>query len=93
VRSKVWFEVGGRFAIGEGGFELLHAIDVIGSLAGAAQQVGWSYRHAWGYVRRAEEVLGVSLLLTRSGKGPARGATLTAHARRLIEAFEKARGR
>jgi molybdate transport system regulatory protein len=89
VRSKIWLEVNGRFAIGEGGLELLNAISVIGSLAGAAQQVGWSYRHAWGYLRRAENVLGVRLLTTRVGKGAARGATLTPHARRLIRLFEK----
>ena len=89
IRSKVWFEVDGRFAVGEGGVDLLNAIAVIGSLAGAAQQVGWSYRHAWGYVRRAEQVLGVPLISTRTGKGAARGATLTVQARRLIRLFEE----
>ena len=48
------FEVDGQFVIGEGGFDLLNAVSTTGSLTGAAQTVGWSYRHAWGYLRRAD---------------------------------------
>ena len=88
VRSKVWLEVRGEFAIGEGGVELLTRIPRLGSLARAARDVGWSYRHAWGYVRHAEDVLGVRLILTKSGKGAARGTTLTPAAERLIEWFD-----
>lgn len=76
------------FAIGEGGVELLRAIEVHGSLAGAAQAVGWSYRHAWGYLRRAEAVLGASLTAVRNGKGASRGAILTPAARDLIRAIQ-----
>lgn len=67
----------GRFAIGEGGAELLKAIDAEGSLVAGARRIGWSYRHAWGYVRRAENVLGVTLISNRAGKGRARGSVLT----------------
>ena len=74
----------GRFAIGEGGGELLKAVEREGSLAQAARRVGWSYRHAWGYVRRAETVLGVPLLLPKSGKGRARGMLLTTAAKVLV---------
>ena len=77
MRSKTWLEVDGRFAIGEGGVALLAAIREYGSLAEAAKRVGWSYRHAWGYVRRAEMVLGHDLIETRSGKGKHRGTLLT----------------
>ena len=80
----MWVEVRGEFAIGQGGVELLAAIADSGSLAHAARHVGWSYRHAWGYVRRAERVLGMSLLVTRSGKGAARGTQLTRAAERLV---------
>ena len=84
LRSKRWIEVNGRFAIGEGGGELLRAIETEGSLAGGARQVGWSYRHAWGYVRRAERVLGVSLLSTKPGKGRTRGAVLSSEAKAVV---------
>ena len=84
LRHKQWIELNGRFAIGEGGAELLRAVDVRGSLAEGARQIGWSYRHAWGYVRRAEEVLGVALVSTRSGKGSARGTIITNAARDIV---------
>jgi molybdate transport system regulatory protein len=89
VRRKFWLEVDGEFAIGEHGIALLRAIQREGSLAGGASALGWSYRHAWGYVRRAERVLGTSLIATRAGKGVQRGAELTRDARRLITVVER----
>ena len=85
VRTKVWLELGGRFAIGDGGLRLLLGISATGSLAAAVREIGWSYRHAWGYLRRAEEVLGVPLIVARPGKGAARGTALTEHGRFLLE--------
>jgi molybdate transport system regulatory protein len=87
VRTKVWLEVENRFAIGEGGIGLLRAVAEHGSLAAAARKVGWSYRHSWGYVRRAEEVLGIRLLATRNGKGANRGTELTVDATALLSEF------
>ena len=84
-RTKLWFEVDGRFAIGEGGFELLRAIRQRGSLAEAAKQVGWSYRHAWGYLRRAEQTLHSPLTSRRAGKGKQRGVDLTPAGVALLE--------
>ena len=84
LRRKHWIELDGRFVIGEGGAELLQAVDRRGSLAEGARQIGWSYRHAWGYVRRAETVLGVSLLSTKAGKGSARGTVITDAARDIV---------
>src|SRR5688572_11527937 len=85
LKSKRWIEVDGQFAIGEGGGRLLIAIVESGSLTGAARQVGWSYRQAWGYIRRAESVLGVPLLSTRAGKGASRGAQLTTQAAEVVK--------
>lgn len=85
VKTKVWLELDGRFAIGDGGLRLLLAISATGSLAAAVREIGWSYRHAWGYLRRAEEVLGLPLIVARPGKGTARGTALTDHGRLLLE--------
>ena len=84
LRTKHWLEVDGQFAIGEGGIELLAAVAREGSLARGAIAVGWSYRHAWGYLRRAEKVLGTALIATRFGKGHSRGAELTTDGQRLL---------
>jgi len=79
--------------IGEGGAELLQAVDRLGSLAEGARHIGWSYRHAWGYIRRAEAVLGVSLVATRAGKGAARGTVITDVARDITLLPERLRSR
>jgi molybdate transport system regulatory protein len=91
IRTKAWVEREGRFVIGEGGIALLSAVAAHGSLAEGARQIGWSYRHAWGYLRRAEAVLGESLTVTRAGKGMARGAALTDAARLIIKQMRAAR--
>ena len=48
VHHKVWLDAGRRFAVGDGGTDLLRAIDVTGSIRAAARRVGWSYRHEIG---------------------------------------------
>ena len=93
VRTKRWIEVDGAFAIGECGGELLKAVADHGSLASGARQVGWSYRHAWGYLRHAERVLGVPLLAPKSGKGAARGSVLTHEARAVLATLLSENGR
>jgi molybdate transport system regulatory protein len=92
-KTKIWLEHGGRFMIGDGGLHLLEGIARSGSLAEAVREIGWSYRHAWGYLRRAESVLGAPLLLTRPGKGAARGTTLTPAGRLLLERLRALRDR
>jgi len=59
---------------------LLSAVQSGGSLAQAARDLGLSYRHAWGLVRQAEQLLGHSLL--RRGRG--QGSTLTDLGQRLV---------
>lgn len=92
VRTKRWIEVNGEFAIGQCGGELLKAIEAHGSLASGARQVGWSYRHAWGYLRHAERVLGVPLLAPKSGKGTGRGSVLTHEARAVMATLRSKNG-
>ena len=77
VKTKVWLELGDRFVIGDGGLQLLLGIARSGSLAAASKTIGWSYRHAWGYLRRADEVLGAPLTFARPGRGASRGTGLT----------------
>lgn len=84
LRTKVWLEYGGEFVIGEGGLDLLAGIARSGSLTRAACDLGWSYRHAWGYVRRAERALRMPLTRSVPGKGRNRGMALTAAGERLV---------
>src|SRR5262249_60299713 len=52
VKTKVWLELSGEFFVGDGGIRLPGGIFQHGSLAQAVREIGWSYRHAWGDLRR-----------------------------------------
>jgi len=91
VRAKTWLEREGRFALGEGGADLLGAIASRGLTLRSCSCRGWSYRHAWGYIRRAEAVLGVKLTARRSGKGAARGMIPSRDGRAVLAALLSAR--
>ena len=93
VKTKVWLDRDGRFVVGDGGLRLLLAIIEHGSLLGAAREIGWSYRHAWGYLRRAEAALGRPLTEARPGKGSSRGTVLTEAGRLVVERLAEVRSR
>ena len=93
LKTKVWIERRGRFVIGDGGLKLLFGVLEHGSLLRAAKQIGWSYRHAWGYLKRADAALGAPLTTPRPGKGASRGMALTETGRLVLERLLAARNR
>jgi len=91
VKAKIWIEADGRNIIGEGRFELFRKIHELGSLRAAAGELGISYRHAWGQIRKLEDRLGLKLVDHRVG-GPGGGGTvLTDTAKTLLACFGSAR--
>jgi molybdate transport system regulatory protein len=93
VKTKVWLELGGEFFAGDGGIHLLGGILSHGSLARTVREIGWSYRHAWGYLRRAEGALHTPIVRNRSGRGAARGMELTETGHLLLERLRALRDR
>jgi molybdate transport system regulatory protein len=93
VRNKVWLEFRGRFALGDGGIELLRAVEAAGSLRGAAAQVGWSYRHALRYLDHAERACGTELVARARGGHTRGGAHLTPAGRDLVLRYGRFRRR
>ena len=93
LRFKIWLaedtEAGGDGFLGEGRFQLLFAIDRAGSLRKAAEQLGISYRKAWGDIRAAEAHLGFELVNRHRGGNSGGSSVLTERARQLLQAFEK----
>jgi molybdate transport repressor ModE-like protein len=63
---------------------LLQEIEARGSLLAAARHIGWSYHHAWQYLRLAEQPYGSPLVILRPGKGLRRGTELTVEGRGLL---------
>ncbi|MCW4020223.1 MAG: LysR family transcriptional regulator [Candidatus Bathyarchaeota archaeon] len=89
---KFWLEVEGSYVFGKGAFELLQKIQEVGTLSGAAEALGMSYRHAWGVIKKIEKRIGKPLLKTRKGgRIGGGGAELTETGRELIKAFSKLR--
>jgi len=93
LRFKIWLaedtKAGGDGFLGAGRFQLLFAIDRAGSLRKAAEQLGISYRKAWGDIRAAETHLGFELVMRQRGGNAGGSSVLTERARQLLQAFEK----
>ncbi len=69
--------------------DLLHAVEDNGSISAAARQLGYSYRHVWGELKRWETELGHLLIVWEKGQ-PAR---LTEFGTKLLWAERQAQAR
>lgn len=69
--------------------DLLHAVDNNGSISAAARDLGLSYRHVWGALKRWEETLAHALIVWEKGQ-PAR---LTEFGTKLLWAERQAQAR
>lgn len=91
-KCKAWIVFPGGTKFGQGRADLLRLVEREGSLKGAVERMGMSYRAAWGYLRELEEAAGFPFL-ERRGRGRAGGARLTARAKAFLAAFEGYRER
>ena len=69
--------------------DLLHAVQDSGSISGAARQLGLSYRHVWGELKRWETELGHALIVWEKGQA----ARLSELGRKLLWAERQAQAR
>lgn len=88
---KAWLENDeGESVLGEGGSDILAAVDREGSVSGAAERLGMSNRYALERILKMEERAGTDLVeRTRGGKGGG-GSSLTDAGRRLLDVYERA---
>jgi len=87
-KYKIWLEQGDTYVFGDGLVLILERIDRCGSINQAARQIGMSYRHAWGTIRKAEEALGYELLHRRVGGDDGGGAELTAAGKEMLRNYQ-----
>ena len=90
-RIKVWIEVGGKPAFGDGKLRWLERIEETGSLRAAAQALAMSYRGLWGRLRGAEERFGFRLIERRTGGAGGGGVQLTDEGRALVALYRRFR--
>lgn len=85
LRMHLWLETDEGLFFGIGRALLLAKVQEYGSLKKAADDLGMSYRAAWGKIRKTEEVLGVRLVVQSGSKKE--GYQLTEFGKTLTEKF------
>ncbi|MCU0587938.1 MAG: LysR family transcriptional regulator [Syntrophobacteraceae bacterium] len=85
MRIHLWIESHNGLSFGLGRAMLLSKVDRFGSLRKAADDMGMSYRAAWGKIRKSEEVLGIKLIVRSSSRKD--GCQLTEMGRHLMESY------
>ena len=85
IRVKFWIENNGEVVVGGGKAALLRAIDRLGSIQGAADEFGMSYRHAWGAIKKIEKRAGFKIVDTKLGGKEGGGARLTEKGKAFVD--------
>src|SRR4030065_1394290 len=85
IRVKFWIENNGEVVVGGGKAALLQAIDRLGSIQGAADEFGMSYRHAWGAIKKIEKRAGFKIVDTKLGGKEGGGARLTEKGKAFVD--------
>ena len=91
ARIKVWLEINGDYVFGRGICDILQAVQEVGSIKEAANNVGKSYRYVWSRIRDAEEAIGEPLVFSQVGGKTDRRSELTPLASELVSDFVELR--
>jgi molybdate transport system regulatory protein len=87
IKSKVWVEMDGEVVVGNGKISLLKMIDEMGSIQRAADKMGMSYRHAWGFIQKIEKRSGIRFVDTQIGGKDGGGAQLTLQGKDFLKKY------
>jgi molybdate transport system regulatory protein len=85
IRSKIWIEdKNGKVVFGLGRYRILDAVQRLGSLQAAAQELKMSYRAIWARISATEQRLGKPLLVREP-----KGSQLTPLGQTLLKQFQR----
>jgi molybdate transport system regulatory protein len=85
IKTKFWIENNGEVVLGGGKAALLLTVDRLGSIQGAADEFGMSYRHAWGAIKKIEKRAGFKIVDTKLGGKEGGGARLTQKGKTFVD--------
>lgn len=85
MRLHLWLETADGLFFGIGRAQLLAKVSRYGSLKKAADELGMSYRAAWGKIKKTEAVVGAKLVVRSGNKRD--GYQLTEFGRTLLDSF------
>ncbi|AAY80539.1 winged helix-turn-helix domain-containing protein [Sulfolobus acidocaldarius] len=89
IRFKLWLETDdGRPVLGKGGINLLKEITLTGSISKSAKSMNVSYKFAWEYLKKVNEILG-GIDMKKGGKG-AGGTILSEKLVDIVNLYEEA---
>jgi molybdate transport system regulatory protein len=87
---KLWMETDEGYVFGPGVYRLLKTIKTTGTLKGASQELGMSYRYAWGLIKKAEAKLGESFIdASKGGRLGGGSSVITSLGEGFIKDFER----
>src|SRR5579871_5812079 len=87
ARLTIRIDLGTDAALGPGKTRLLETIDKVGSIRGAANALGMSYRRAWLLVQDIEAVMGAPVVAGETGGAKGGGTSLTALGRAVVAKY------
>ncbi len=90
IKHKIWLEQDNAMLMGKGHVLLLKAIQKMGSLSGAAKEVGISYRKAWKLIDHLNSTAPSAVVELTTGGSGGGGTTVTGYGNELIGFFEEA---
>ncbi|BDD02842.1 winged helix-turn-helix domain-containing protein [Aureibacter tunicatorum] len=88
VKSRLWLESDEEMLLGMGRLRLLKALQVCGSISGAAKELGMSYRKAWHLIDSSNSHSKQPLVEKSTGGKNGGGAKLTPYGEKLLSNFE-----
>lgn len=86
---KIWINKTGQHVLGEGRYILLKKIEETHSLHKAAIELKYSYRYAWGTIKKMEMLLSNQLIISKKGGAHGGESLLTEYAVLLLKKFEE----
>ena len=87
LRGHLLLEKDGASFLGNSRVALLEAVDLLGSISGAAKAVGMSYKGAWDAIDAMNNQSDQPLVLRSVGGKHGGGTQLTEHGRRIVNLF------
>ena len=88
IKTKIWIENDqDDLHFGKGKTEILERIELDGSIAKAAENMGLSYKKAWTHIKILQKNVADELVISQKGRGS--GTVLTPKAKELILKFHQ----
>jgi molybdate transport system regulatory protein len=89
LHYKIWMSDKNEEGIlGDGKWKILKLIEEKGSLKGACDELGYTYRRTWGNLKKIEQFFGFLLLEKHRGGSDGGRTLLTPEGTKLVKAFD-----